>query len=125
MPGRADWEVQTFFGAWLLTGLAVLATSSLAPRRVWSAASAAASALFLAVPVLGELATGHHLIASSSARNAAFAGFDAVMLCVGAGFGLAAYTLARRWSDALPIPRTAPRSRVIARLWRSAADRVS
>ncbi|MCJ2006381.1 PepSY-associated TM helix domain-containing protein [Methylobacterium sp. J-092] len=87
MAERREAEVTVFFGAWILATLMPLA---LPPRTGWTAMLATAAALLAAVPVVGGLATGRHLLASLRAGDAAFYGFDLALLGLGAAFAFAA-----------------------------------
>ena len=85
---RKETEVTAFFVAWVVASLVPLA---LTPRAGWTALLATAAALLAAVPVVGGLTTGRHLVASLRAGDAAFYGFDLALLGLGAAFAFAAY----------------------------------
>jgi len=92
MGGRAGWEIQGFFAAWL----ASLLYASLRPhRRAWVEILGASAAALLLLPVLNG-ATGGASLPDSMARGLwSVAGFDLSALATGAILAFIAFKLAR------------------------------
>jgi uncharacterized iron-regulated membrane protein len=91
LEARADWEVQSFFGAWLLAAV----VSALYQRaRAWKAALGLAACAFLAIPIVDAVTVG----------EARFLGFDLAMTALGLLLLLAARLASRRHALS---PRTA------------------
>nr|WP_091714539.1 PepSY-associated TM helix domain-containing protein [Methylobacterium phyllostachyos] len=70
LPGRADWEVRTFFIAWVAAALAAALSRR---NRAWPLALAIPGIAFLAIPVVDAVTVG----------EARFLGFDAAMALLG------------------------------------------
>jgi uncharacterized iron-regulated membrane protein len=83
MDHRADWEVHTLFGVWLLM---FLFAALRPPARAWRAQALLAAIVFGALPVLNAMTTSHHLGRSLADRDVVMAGFDLVALALGAMF---------------------------------------
>ncbi|MFJ4373589.1 PepSY-associated TM helix domain-containing protein [Pseudomonas japonica] len=84
LQGRADWEVNVFFGVWLTALLhAVLRPG----RRAWGEQLALAALLWAGLPLLNALSTGQGLQHSLRAGDWAMAGFD--LTALGCGLFLA------------------------------------
>ncbi len=88
LPGRADWEIGIFFGAWACIALAAVPRPHLS---AWREAFGLASALFLSVPVVSAITTGEHPLDG----EARYLGFDAAMLALSALLAVAAYQAGR------------------------------
>lgn len=93
MAGRANWEVHVLFLAWLAMFVHAAARPA---RRVWLEQCALAALAFGLLPVLNALTTDRHLVASLTAGDWVFAGFDLCVLLLGAIFAALAGYIARR-----------------------------
>ncbi len=93
MPGRAEAEIQAFFGGWAVVGLLGL---GLAPRRAWIVALATVAVAYLLVPLVGGLREGGTVSVA----------FDVIVLGIGAGFGFAVHALAKSRFDRDGLGRT-------------------
>ncbi|MER2296882.1 MAG: PepSY-associated TM helix domain-containing protein [Pseudomonas sp.] len=92
LPGRADWEINTFFMIWL----AALAHAALRPgRKAWGEQLAVGAAAFALLPALNALSTGQGLNASVPAGDWAMAGFDLTALACGVFLAWAASRMLR------------------------------
>ncbi|AJA07712.1 PepSY-associated TM helix domain-containing protein [Sphingopyxis fribergensis] len=98
--GRSDREIAAFFIAW---GAVFVWATARPSARAWVEALAAVAVSFALVPVINALTTDRSLVASLIADDWVFAGFDATMLLIAAGFGWAASKVLRRSAG----PRTA------------------
>jgi uncharacterized iron-regulated membrane protein len=91
--GRSDREIAAFFIAW---GAVFVWAAARPSGRAWVEALAAVAMSFALVPVINALTTDRSLVASLIAGDWVFAGFDATMLLIAAGFGWAASKALRR-----------------------------
>lgn len=91
--GRSDSEIAAFFIAW---GAVFVWATARPSGRAWVEALAAVAVCFALVPVINALTTDRSLVASLIAGDWVFAGFDATMLLIAAGFGWAASKAVRR-----------------------------
>lgn len=83
LPERGEWEVHAMF----LTWAALLLHAALRPTaRAWSEQLGVAALAFGLLPPLNALTTERGLVHSLRAGDWVFAGFDLVMLAVGAAF---------------------------------------
>ncbi|HJE25032.1 MAG TPA: PepSY domain-containing protein [Methylorubrum populi] len=91
LAGRAEWEIDAFFGAWIVAALVPLVRPQ---RRAWCEGLAAVSLLCLAV-VAADILTipGHPLRLMGG--DPLFAWFDAAMLLLAGLFALAARKVLR------------------------------
>jgi uncharacterized iron-regulated membrane protein len=83
LEARADWEVRSFFAAWVL---AALIAALVQRARAWTAALGLAACAFLAIPIVDAVTVG----------EARFLGFDLAMTALGLLLLLAARLAARR-----------------------------
>ena len=92
MPGRSDWEVNSFFLMW---GLSLLHAVGRRGRRAWVEQLALAALVFAALPLLNALTTPYHLGFTLTQGDWAMAGFD--LTCLGSGlfFAWAAWKMQR------------------------------
>ncbi|VVM79461.1 hypothetical protein PS645_02189 [Pseudomonas fluorescens] len=92
MPGRSDWEVNSFFLMW---GLSLLHAVVRRGRRAWVEQLALAALVFAALPLLNALTTPYHLGFTLTQGDWAMAGFD--LTCLGSGlfFAWAAWKMQR------------------------------
>ncbi|MGM4921259.1 PepSY-associated TM helix domain-containing protein [Tardiphaga sp. 813_E8_N1_3] len=96
-PGRAVWEVGSFFGVWLIAGLhAAIRTE----RAAWREQLWVAAATFAAVPMMNAIITGRGLPDSLARGDWVFAGFDLVALATAALFATIAVYYGRRHKEA-------------------------
>jgi len=92
LEGRADWEVNAFFLAWLLS----LVHAVLRPgRRAWGEQLALGALAFALLPLVNGLTTGQGLDHSLQVGDWAMAGFDLTALAVGLFLAWAASTMLR------------------------------
>ncbi len=91
--GRSDREIAAFFIAW---GAVFVWAAARPSGRAWAEALAAVALSFALVPVINALTTDRSLVASLITGDWVFAGFDATMLLIAAGFGWAASKVLRR-----------------------------
>jgi uncharacterized iron-regulated membrane protein len=91
LEARADWEVRSFFAAWVL---AALIAALVQRARAWTAALGLAACAFLAIPIVDAVTVG----------EARFLGFDLAMTALGLLLLLAARLASRRHALS---PRTA------------------
>lgn len=97
MAHRAEWEVHTLFGAWLLM---FLWAGLRPPPRAWKAQATLAAVVFGLLPVLNAMTTSRGLVRSLADGDAVMAGFDLAALAVGIAFACIAWTLRRRQARA-------------------------
>lgn len=110
LPGRADWEVNVFFLAWL----GALLHAALRPgRRAWAEQLTLGALLFTLLPLLNGLTTGQGLNASLAAGDWVMAGFD--LTALGAGLFLA-------WAAGKMLRPPQPLAKRAAKPRESAAD---
>lgn len=93
MAHRAEWEVHTLFGVWLLMFLFAALRS---PARAWREQAFLAATVFGTLPALNAMTTSHHLVRSLVDHDVAMAGFDLVALAMGAMFAAVAWVAKRR-----------------------------
>lgn len=92
LEGRADWEVNAFFLAWLLS----LVHAVLRPgRRAWGEQLALGALAFALLPLVNGLTTGQGLDHSLQVGDWAMAGFDLTALAVGLFLAWAASKMLR------------------------------
>ncbi|MGH2294058.1 MULTISPECIES: PepSY-associated TM helix domain-containing protein [Pseudomonas] len=92
LEGRADWEVNAFFLAWLLS----LVHAVLRPgRRAWGEQLALGALAFALLPLVNGLTTGQGLDHSPQVGDWAMAGFDLTALAVGLFLAWAASKMLR------------------------------
>ncbi len=84
MPGRAGWEVQAFL--WTLL-VAVVHAFTRPLTSAWREQITMAALLFSAIPLANALLTSRGLPTSLATGDWLFAGFDLIMLVLGAVFG--------------------------------------
>lgn len=92
LDGRAQWEVNAFFGVWLLSLLHAVVRPG---RRAWGEQLALAALAWAALPVLNALTTGLGLNQSIPAGDWAMAGFDLTALGCGVLFAWTAGKMLR------------------------------
>lgn len=91
--GRAGVETEVFVAALV----AMLAASLVAPRRsLWIVLMAIAALAFLALPLVNALTTSRGLNHSLVDGDSVMAAFDATLLMIGLGFGIACAAICRR-----------------------------
>ena len=104
LPERADWEVNSFFLAWLLA----LVHAVLRPgRKAWGEQLAFGAVAFALLPLLNGLATGQGLNHSLAEGDWAMAGFD--LTALGSGLFLA-WAAGKMLRPAKPAGKRAPRA---------------
>jgi uncharacterized iron-regulated membrane protein len=96
MTGRAEWEIHTLFFIWGWMGYYALLRP---PKRAWTELFTFAAAAFALLPVLNVLTTDKHLLATIGHGDWALAAVDLTFLAFGAGFGVIAWRLRRRWAQ--------------------------
>ncbi|MFM9926336.1 PepSY-associated TM helix domain-containing protein [Variovorax sp. H27-G14] len=80
---RAQWEVHTLFGAWLLM---FLFAGVRPPRCAWKEQALLAAVVFGLLPVLNAMTSSRGLAHSLADHDMVMAGFDIAMLAIGATF---------------------------------------
>lgn len=93
MAHRAEWEVHTLFGVWLLM---FLFAALRPPARAWREQTSLAAIVFGALPALNALTTSRHLAQSLADRDGAMAGFDLAALAIGTALAGIAWAARRR-----------------------------
>ncbi|WP_264048332.1 PepSY-associated TM helix domain-containing protein [Methylobacterium flocculans] len=86
LAGRAEWEIQAFFGAWIAVGLMPLVRPH---RRAWYEGLALVSVLYLAVVAADLIVLADHPVRRSGG-DPLFAWFDGAMLLLSGFFAIAA-----------------------------------
>jgi uncharacterized iron-regulated membrane protein len=104
LAGRADWEVRTFFAAWLLSFVIPLIRPA---RAAWTTQFVAGAALFAALPALNAATTQTHLGVTLAHGNWVYAGFDLTMLGIAALLALTAWYASRTPTSRKPAKRQA------------------
>jgi len=99
LEGRAQWEVNLFFGVWLASLLHALLRPG---RRAWGEQLALAALAWTALPLLNGLTTGQGLNHSIPGGDWAMAGFDLTVFGCGLLF---AWTAAKMLREPLPTAR--------------------
>jgi uncharacterized iron-regulated membrane protein len=96
MTERAEWEIHTLFFVW---GWLALYTLLRPAKQAWVELFTLAAAAFALLPVLNVLTTDKHLLATITHGDWALAAVDLTFLAFGAGFGVIAWRLQRRWAQ--------------------------
>lgn len=96
---RAEWEVHSLFGAWLLM---FLWAAWRPPRCAWKEQAILAAIVFGMLPALNAMSTSRNLVQSLADGDAAMAGFDLAMLAIGAAFAGIAWVVRRGQARAAP-----------------------
>lgn len=104
LEGRADWEINAFFGVWLLA----LVHALLRPgRKAWGEQLALAAAACAGLPLLNALTTEAGLDHSMAAGDWAMAGFD--LTALGCGLFLA-WAAGKMLRPPVQAPKRAPKA---------------
>ncbi|MDR0277216.1 MAG: PepSY domain-containing protein [Paucimonas sp.] len=103
LEGRADWEVNVFFGVWLTALLHALLRKG---RRAWGEQLALAALLWAGLPLLNGITTGQGLNRSLMTGDWAMAGFD--LTALGCGLFLA-WTAGKMLRPPVQAPKRAPK----------------
>lgn len=90
VPLRPELEIRYFFAAW---GMALLLAQWQPVRAMWRLQLWAGAVLLASLPLLNAFTTSHHLGVSLRQGLAAVAGFDLVLLALGAALGFAAWRM--------------------------------
>lgn len=105
LAARPDWEVRTFFCAWLLSFVLPM----IRPARVaWYSQFLAGAGLFAALPILNALTTQTHLGITLTHGDWVYAGFDLTMLGIAALLALTAWYASRTPTSRKPRKHKAP-----------------
>ncbi|MGJ7542029.1 PepSY-associated TM helix domain-containing protein [Variovorax sp. LT1R16] len=96
---RAEWEVHSLFGVWLLM---CLWAGLRPPRSAWKEQALLAAIVFASLPVLNALTTSRGLVQSLTDHDAVMAGFDLAALAIGAAFAGVAWAVRRGQARAAP-----------------------